>query len=153
MMNFSAFAPLSAPLGQFSAVTSIGHGTSLNTDGFSKRIIGTSTGGGSACISGNIFVPINVTGNNILYTPPQDQARLTESFVEMNQVDSTFVLDSISGGVSIISGSYSIFCKFCLPSDRSKASKVQTVQLLTHGAMSSASRLFVIRCLLAFFRQ
>lgn len=134
MINFSAFAPLSALLGQFSAVTSTGQATSLNTDGFSNGIIGRSTGGGSTCVSGNIMVPINATGTNILYTPPQDQARVTESFVEMNQVDSSFVLDAISGGPSVISGSYSIFCKLCLPSDPSKASKVKTVQLLTHGA-------------------
>ncbi|KAG6355344.1 hypothetical protein INS49_003305 [Diaporthe citri] len=134
MMNFSAFAPLSFLLGQFSAVTPAGQMPILNTDGFSSWIIGNSTGGDSTCVSGNILVPINATGTNILYTAPQNQARVTESFVELNQVDSTFAMDAVSGGPSVISGSYSIFCKLCLPSDPAKAGRVKTVQLLTHGA-------------------
>lgn len=134
MMNFSTFAPLSFLLSQFSAVTSTGQMTVLNTDGFSNGIIGTSTGGDSTCVSGNIMVSINTTGTNILYTAPQDQVRVTESFVELNQVDSTFAINAVSGGPSVISGSYSIFCRLCLPSDPAKARKAKTVQLLTHGA-------------------
>lgn len=133
-MNFSSFAPLSFLLGQFSAVNSIEQTTSFNTNGFSNGIIGSSNGGDATCISGNIPVPINVTGAKILYTAPQDQERVTEAFVEMNQVDSNFAINALSGGPSVISGSYNIFCKLCLPSDLSKASKVKTVQLLTHGA-------------------
>ncbi|KAI7780399.1 hypothetical protein LA080_016123 [Diaporthe eres] len=133
-MNFSAFAPLSFLLGQFSTVTSTGQTTTLNTDGLSNGIIGASTGGDSVCVSGNIMVPINTTGTKILYTAPQDQVRVTESFVELNQVDSTFAINAVSGGPSVISGSYSIFCRLCLPSDPAKAHKVKTVQLLTHGA-------------------
>lgn len=133
-MNFSGFAPLSFLLGQFSAVSSTGQTTILNIDGFSNGIIGSSTGGDSTCVSGNILMSINATGTNILYTAPQDQMRVTESFVELNQVDSTFAINAVSGGPSVISGSYSIFCKLCLPSDPAKASKVKTVQLLTHGA-------------------
>lgn len=133
-MNFSGFAPLSFLFDRFSAVNSIGQMTSFNTHGFPDGIIGSSTGGGATCISGSIPVPINVTGSNILYTAPQDQERVTETFVEMNQVDSSFFATALSGGPSVISGSYNIFCKLCLPSDPSKASKVKTVQLLTHGA-------------------
>lgn len=133
-MNFSAFAPLSLLLGQFSAATSPGQITSFNADGFSNGVIGKSAGGESTCISGNIMISVNVTGTNILYTPPEDQLGLTESFVEMNQVDSTFASDAASGGPSVISGSYAIFCKLCLPDDPAEAAKVKTVQLLTHGA-------------------
>lgn len=133
-MNFSAFAPLSFLLGQFSAVTSTGQSAILNTDGFSNGIIGNSTGGDSTCISGKIKVSINATGTDILYEAPQDQVRVTQAFVDLNQVDSTFAMNAASGGPSVISGSYSIFCKLCLPSDPAKAAKVKTVQLLTHGA-------------------
>ncbi|KAK7699567.1 hypothetical protein SLS64_011520 [Diaporthe eres] len=80
------------------------------------------------------MVSINTTGTNILYTAPQDQVRVTESFVELKQVDSTFAINAVSGGPSVISGSYSIFCRLCLPSDPAKARKAKTVQLLTHGA-------------------
>lgn len=133
-MNFSAFAPLSFLLGQFSAVDPTGQTKILNTNGFSHGIIGSSIGGDSTCVSGNIVVSINATGINILYTAPQDQVRVTESFVELNQVDSNFAINAVSGGPSVISGSYSIFCKLCLPSDPAKAGNVKTVQLLTHGA-------------------
>lgn len=135
-MNFSALAPFSFLFAQFSTITPTGieQTTSFDTNGFSNGIIGRSTGGDSTCISGNVVVSINTTGTKILYTAPQDQMRLTDSFVEMNQVDSTFAADATSGGPSVISGSYSIFCKLCLPSDPAKSSKVKTVQLLTHGA-------------------
>lgn len=133
-MNVSGFAPLAFLLSQFSAITSNGLTRNLTTDGFSNGVIGKSTGGDSTCVSGNIKVSINATGTNIPYTVPQDQMSLTESFVEMNQVDSTFALDATSGGPSVISGSYDIFSKLCLPKDPKKANKVKTVQLLTHGA-------------------
>lgn len=59
---------------------------------------------------------------------------VTESFVEMYQVDSTFSTNATAGGPSIISGDYNIFCKLCVPSDLASTTKVKTVQLLTHGA-------------------
>lgn len=132
-MNVSAFAPLAMLLNQFSFVTSPAL-TSHTTNGFSNGNIGRSTGGGSTCIYGNVGVSVNATGINILYTPPQDQMRVTESFVEINRIDSTFAANITSGGTSNISGNHSIFCKLCVPSDQEEASKVKTVQLLTHGA-------------------
>lgn len=130
MMIFPSFAPRTFLISQFSVASS----AALTTNGFSNGMIGRSTGGGSTCMTGNITVSINATGTNILYTPPQDQLRITESFVELFQVDSTFATNATSGGPSIISGDYNIFCKLCLPSDRAEAAKVKTVQLLTHGA-------------------
>lgn len=130
MVIFPSFAPRAFLMSQFSMFSS----AALTTNGFSNVMIGRSTGGGSTCMTGNITVSINATGTNILYTPPQDQFRVTESFVELFQVDSTFATNATSGGPSIISGDYNIFCKLCLPSDRAQATKVKTVQLLTHGA-------------------
>lgn len=102
--------------------------------GFSNASITESTGGGSICITGYINMAINTTGTRILYTPPQDQMAVMESFIEMFQVDSTFAANATAGGPSFISGNHLIFCKFCLPSDRSKAAQAKTVQVLTHGA-------------------
>ena len=132
-MNSSTFLPLALLLKQFSLVTSAA-ATNFTTDGFSNGAIGTSTGGGSTCISGDIKVSINTTGTMLLYTAPQDQMAVTESFVEINQVNSTFAEKVTAGGPSIISGDYSIFGKLCLPCDFATASRVKTVQLLTHGA-------------------
>ena len=65
--DVSAFARLSFFLGQFSAITSTRLTTTLTTNGLSNGVIGKSTGRDSACISDNIKVSVNVTGNNILY--------------------------------------------------------------------------------------
>ncbi|KAJ4412499.1 hypothetical protein N0V82_008769 [Gnomoniopsis sp. IMI 355080] len=135
-MNSSAFAPLAFILNQFPIFASTAApAATLSTEGFSNATIGTSTGGGSICISGDVLVSINTTGTKILYTPPQDQMGVKESFVELFQVDSTFAAQAIAGGPSIISGDYSIFVKLCLPSDiENSTTQLKTVQLLTHGA-------------------
>ncbi|KUI67224.1 hypothetical protein VM1G_02947 [Cytospora mali] len=127
------FFPLAFLLSQFSVVTSTAV-AGFTSNGFSNGNIGLSTGGGSTCISGDVTVSINTTGTRILYTAPQNQMAVTETFVEMYQTNSTFATNATSGGPSIISGDYSIFSKLCLPNDLANATRVKTVQLLTHGA-------------------
>ncbi|KAK5634792.1 hypothetical protein RRF57_010505 [Xylaria bambusicola] len=105
----------------------------FNTSGFNP-VIHSSTGGGSTCISGNVIVSINTPGTKLLYEAPQDQVAVTESFVELFQINSTFGADAAAGGSSVISGEYSIFVKLCFPNDPSGLDKIKTVQLLTHGA-------------------
>lgn len=133
VMNTSFLFPLAYLLNQFSFVSSTAV-TNFTTEGFTNASTGSSTGGGSTCISGIISVPINVTGTKLLYTAPEDQRAVIESLVELFQVNSTFAANATSGGSRIISGNYSIFSKLCLPSDPEAAAKVTTVQLLTHGA-------------------
>ncbi|KAI0427847.1 hypothetical protein F5Y09DRAFT_344266 [Xylaria sp. FL1042] len=87
----------------------------FNTNGFSNPVIRPSIGGGSMCISDNLVVSINTPGTKLLYGAPQDQMAVTESFVELFQVNSTFGADATAGGPSVISGEYSIFVKLCLP--------------------------------------
>ncbi|KAI1121286.1 Alpha/Beta hydrolase protein [Nemania abortiva] len=132
-MNASAYLPLAFLLNQFSGLISA-TSTAVSTNGFSKPVIRPSTGGGSTCIYGDVTVSINATGTKLLYEAPQDQMAVTESLVEMFQVDSTFGANVTAGGPSVISGNYSIYVKLCLPSDPEKAAEVKTVQLLTHGA-------------------
>ncbi|KAI1170440.1 Alpha/Beta hydrolase protein [Nemania sp. FL0916] len=131
-MNASAFFPLAFLVNPFASFTSATV-TNFSTDGISNPITGPSTGGGSTCISGDVTVSINTPGTKLLYQAPQDQMAVTESFVEMFQVDSTFGADVV-GGPSVISGDYKIFVKLCLPSDPERLAKITTVQLLTHGA-------------------
>ncbi|OTA97026.1 hypothetical protein M434DRAFT_392208 [Hypoxylon sp. CO27-5] len=128
-MNGSAFFPLAFLLNPFSSFTS-----AVDPNDISNPVSGPSTGGGSTCISGHIKISINTTGIKLLYEAPQDQMAVTESFVELFQVDSTFGADVAAGGSSIISGDYSVFVKLCLPSDPEVSAQVKTVQLLTHGA-------------------
>ncbi|KAI0472764.1 Alpha/Beta hydrolase protein [Xylariaceae sp. FL0804] len=132
-MNTSAFLPLAFLLNPFSAFTSA-ISANISTDGFSNPAVGPSTGGGSTCVSGHVKLSVNTPGTKLLYTPVQDEQAVTEAFVELFQVDSTFGLNASAGGPSVISGEYSIFVKLCLPSDPEKAAQVETVQLLTHGA-------------------
>ncbi|KAI1146368.1 Alpha/Beta hydrolase protein [Nemania diffusa] len=131
-MNTSARFPLAFLLSPFSSFSSAAV-SNPNTHGISNPVVGPSIGGGSTCISGDVTVSINTTGTKILYQAPQDQMSVTESLVEMFQVDSTFGAN-VTGGPSVISGDYSIFVKFCLPSNPESLAQVKTVQLLTHGA-------------------
>ncbi|XDG04704.1 hypothetical protein ABKA04_004319 [Annulohypoxylon sp. FPYF3050] len=128
-MNSSAFLPLAFLANPFASFTS-----AFGPNGISNPVSGPSTGGGSTCISGNVALSINTPGIKLLYEAPQDQMAVTESFVELFQVDSTFGADAAAGGPSVISGDYNIFVKLCLPSDPDILAKVKTVQLLTHGA-------------------
>ncbi|KAI0420094.1 hypothetical protein F5X98DRAFT_383732 [Xylaria grammica] len=133
MTNASVCLPLAFLLNHFSGFTSATT-MAFNTSGFSNPVVHPSTGGGSTCISGSITVSINTPGTKLLYKAPQDQMAVTESFVELFQVNSTFGADAAAGGSSVISGEYSIFVKLCLPSDPSRLDEIKTVQLLTHGA-------------------
>lgn len=134
MMNYSAFRPLAFLLNQFPFGFTSGAITTVNTTGFSNPAVSASTGGGSTCIFGDIAIPINTNGTKLLYTAPQDQRAVTESFVELFQADSTFITNVTAGGPSVIAGKYNIFVKLCLPSDPETLPNVKTVHLLTHGA-------------------
>ncbi|KAI0385539.1 alpha/beta-hydrolase [Hypomontagnella monticulosa] len=128
-MNSSTFLPLALLVNSFA-----GFASAFGPNGISNPARSPSTGGGSTCISGDVKLSINTTGIKLLYEAPQDQMAVTESFVELFQVNSSFVADLTAGGPSVISGDYSIFVKLCLPSDPEVSAKVKTVQVLTHGA-------------------
>ncbi|KAI1744793.1 Alpha/Beta hydrolase protein [Xylaria scruposa] len=132
-MNTSVYFPLAVLFKNISGFTS-STATAFSTNGFFNPVTGPSTGGGSTCISGDVMVHVNTTGTRLLYTAPQEQVAVTESFVEMFQVDSSFAANITAGGPSVISGVYNIFVKLCLPSDPKRLAQVKTVQLLTHGA-------------------
>ncbi len=99
------------------------------TAGFGSPIIGPSTGGGAACITGSVEVA--VTSNNIKlnYTGPANQLVATETIVEYLQANPK----SILGGINPITGNYSIYAKLCLPSNSTVAKEIKTVHFLTHG--------------------
>ncbi|KAL7912264.1 Alpha/Beta hydrolase protein [Trichoderma velutinum] len=129
-MNTSALLQMAMLFNPFFGVAS----ATCSTDGFSNPVIGPSTGGGSTCISGDVTVSINTPGTKLLYEAPKDQEAVTESFVELFQADPAWIGSVIAGGPSVISGSYKIFVKLCVPKDPAKLAQVKTVQLLTHGA-------------------
>ncbi|KAI1823893.1 Alpha/Beta hydrolase protein [Xylaria intraflava] len=132
-MNVSTFFPLALLANPFAGFTSATV-TGLSTDGFSNPVVGPSAGGGATCIAGDVTISIDAPGSRLLYEAPQDQMAVTESFIEMFQVDSISAANALAGGPSVISGNYNIFVKLCLPSDPERLAQVKTVQLLTHGA-------------------
>ncbi|KAJ8130836.1 hypothetical protein O1611_g2792 [Lasiodiplodia mahajangana] len=132
-MNASAFLPLAFLFNPFAGFTSA-KATTYDTNGFSNPVVGPSTGGGSICISGDITVSLNTPGTKLLYKAPEDQMAVTESIVEMFQVDSTFAANATAGGPSVISGEYSIFVKLCLPSDPEKLAKIKTLRRRGYGS-------------------
>ncbi|KAJ5915480.1 Alpha/Beta hydrolase protein [Penicillium verhagenii] len=119
---------LAAALGYIPACAAV----TISTNGLSNVTIGKSTGGGSICASGYVTIPISVTGTKLDYVPPTSAAGVTQSLVELFQV--TDSLANTITGTQLISGSYQIYVKLCIPSSASKAASVKTVQLLTHGA-------------------
>ncbi|KAK1249221.1 hypothetical protein MKX07_002737 [Trichoderma sp. CBMAI-0711] len=145
-MNSSAFLRMAYLFNPFIGLSSASTTTTTcttnnnnNTAGFTNPIIGPSAGGASTCISGTVPLTLNTTGLNILYSAPQNQAAVTESLVELFQSDSAWVAQVTAGGPSVISGTYDIFIKLCLPESSSSSSSsplshLKTVQLLTHGA-------------------
>ncbi|KAL6873065.1 alpha/beta-hydrolase [Trichoderma novae-zelandiae] len=131
-MNASALLGMACLFNPFYGLTSA---TTCSTHGISNAVVGPSAGGASTCISGDVAVRVNATGTRLLYEAPQEQAAVTESFVELFQADSAWAARVVAGGPSAIAGRYSIFVKLCLPGGDARApANVKTVQLLTHGA-------------------
>ncbi|MCJ1373428.1 hypothetical protein MMC20_004656 [Loxospora ochrophaea] len=62
----------------------------------------------------------------------------TELLVEIAQVDSNFSTVT-SGGKSVISGTFSIYSKLCLPTHETATRNSSTLQFLTHGGTLDSS--------------
>ncbi|MCJ1438186.1 hypothetical protein MMC27_007573 [Xylographa pallens] len=107
--------------------------TTIPTTGFSNPSIKHSTGNLAVCVTG--IVKLTVTANNtkILYPEPPNQVNATATILALLQANPTIYTTSY-GGSNLVTGSYNIYSELCFPNDAAAASKVQTVQFLTHGA-------------------
>ena len=104
----------------------------INTASFSNPKFTSSAGGNACCVTGTINVTVSATNEKILYSGPPNNMAATELLVEIAPQNST-IGATINGGPTVVSGTYGIFSKLCIPVKAADASKVQTVQLLTHG--------------------
>ncbi|MCJ1245729.1 hypothetical protein MMC30_002933 [Trapelia coarctata] len=104
----------------------------VNSAAFSNPKFISSAGGNAYCVTGIINVTVSATNEKILYSGPADNMAATELLVEFSQQNST-VGTRINGGPTVVTGTYGIFSKLCVPAKASAAANVQTVQFLTHG--------------------
>ena len=89
----------------------------------------------SSCTIGNISVPVTVTNTKITLEEPKNQATVTEFLVEILQGNSTNYMNSVTNGVNIVKGTYSIYAELCLP----KGKSAETLQILSHGDTLSSN--------------
>ncbi|GAB5594028.1 hypothetical protein Unana1_08928 [Umbelopsis nana] len=104
-----------------------------NTSGFGGATIVSSAGGKAICITGNI--PVSATTNdnvNFNYGEPPNQLALTETWVELIQINST-LLSQLNGGSINVSGTFNINSKLCFPTQWSAINGTKTLQFLIHG--------------------
>ena len=103
-----------------------------NTAGFSNARTGQSSGSNAKCITGNVDVDVGAQNSRSTLKAPDNNMALTQLIVEFTQVNSS-VATTASAGPSNVNGTYSIYSEFCFPVDTAAQSKVQTLQILTHG--------------------
>jgi hypothetical protein len=99
-----------------------------------KRRVSLSAGKLAKCVGGTINVSASATNIKLLIKSPADHYAATDIGVKMQQVGSNFTAHVTSGDANAVSGTFRIYSALCLPADAATASKVQTVQFLTHGA-------------------
>jgi hypothetical protein len=115
------------PLG---SLTSYG---SLTTYGLLNPSFPHSFGGNAVCVSGTIDVPVHATATEVLYKGPINNFELTGFITNFMRRDSDTFATSL-GGPQNISGTFSIYSKFCVPANSAnKTQHPRSVQCLTHG--------------------
>lgn len=102
------------------------------TAGFPHDQLALSVGKKAKCTTNYMNLAVSASNTKILLTAPATNMAATELFVELTQVNSNVTTEA-SGGSNVIAGTYSIYSKLCIPADPVLASKVQTLQILTHG--------------------
>lgn len=100
---------------------------------FSNPSSGTSAKGKAACVSGKIAVTASATNTKLLLRSPASQPELTQTTVDMAQAGSNYMQRVTSGGPNPVSGTFQIYSQLCVPNNDTAASKVQTLQFLSHG--------------------
>ncbi|KAI4157565.1 MAG: hypothetical protein LQ342_008187 [Letrouitia transgressa] len=100
---------------------------------FSNPSSGTSVEGKAACVSGKIAVTASASNTKLLLKSPASQPELTQTTVDMAQAGSDYMQRVTSGGPNPVSGTFQIYSQLCVPNNDTAASKVQTLQFLSHG--------------------
>lgn len=103
------------------------------TTGFTATGFSTSAGGSAICLNGKVSVTASASNTKINYSVPPDQRNATGTVQLLLETNPTIYTDT-NGGPTTVSGTWDLASRLCFPADVAAASKVSTVQLLTHGA-------------------
>ena len=125
-------AVLTSACAAAAAATSIPH-PDFMLGGFNNANIVLSSGEKAVCATGDVDVGIQTTNQKLLFQEPRNQTEATEVLVELFQTNPT-IYTRVNGGNNTFSATYKISSKLCYPASLEAAEKVQTIQLLTHGA-------------------
>lgn len=116
-------------MASLSSLSSFG---SLRTTGLTNAAFSYSAGGKAVCVTGMVDVPVVANTTVVTYPGPANNFELTEFITNFARKDTTAFVTYL-GGTSQVSDTFSIFSKLCVPNDAAKASKLTSVQFLTHG--------------------
>ncbi|KAJ4286482.1 hypothetical protein N0V90_013182 [Kalmusia sp. IMI 367209] len=105
---------------------------SLRTTGLTNAAFSYSVGRKAVCVTGLVDVPVIANTTVVNYPGPANNFELTEFITNLARKDTT-VFATYIGGTSQVSDTFSIFSKLCVPNDVAKASKLSSIQFLTHG--------------------
>lgn len=100
---------------------------------FSNPSYGTSADGKAACVRGKLNITASASNIKLLLKSPASQAELTQTTVDMARAGSDYMTRVTSGGPNPVSGTFQIYSQLCFPNNASLASRVKTLQLLSHG--------------------
>ncbi|KAF2198222.1 hypothetical protein GQ43DRAFT_465797 [Delitschia confertaspora ATCC 74209] len=104
-----------------------------STSGFTGTGFTFSAGRSAVCLIGRISVSASAQNIKILYSGPPNQLNATQTIQELLAGAPT-IYEETNGGPNKVSGTWTLSTKLCFPADLIAASRVTTVQLLTHGA-------------------
>ncbi|KAK3080770.1 hypothetical protein LTS18_013317, partial [Coniosporium uncinatum] len=99
-------------------------------NGFNNPRISSSTGGHAVCIEGSIPITASANNTKLNYTSPANQTIVTETIVEMFQINSTLAKQTVAGP-HLVRGTWDIYGKLCYPVETRPNPEV--LQFLIHG--------------------
>lgn len=103
-----------------------------STNGFKQPTITESAGGHAICLSGITDITATATNTRINYKIT-DELNCTATNQDLLSPTANMYA-ATNGGPAVVSGTYAIASRLCMPADPAAAAKVQTIQVLTHGA-------------------
>lgn len=88
--------------------------------------------GKSTCFVKNVKITVTANKTRILLDPPANQTVVTETLVELLQLNSNLIA-RVNGGQDTIKDTFNIYGQLCISSNASVAKHTETLQFLTHG--------------------
>lgn len=122
-------------MASLAAISSFG---SLPAAGLTNAAFSHSAGRKAVCVTGLAHVPVVANTTIINYSGPAKNFELTDFITSFARKDSTAFVAYLSNTRQVWD-TFSIFSKLCVPNDAAKASKLSSIQFLTHGGITDHS--------------